>query len=249
MEPVTGPSANLLLRRWSCSFSGVPEFSARTLSAFAGPVNRPAGPNAAAGSVRAGVLYGVMALPDLRSEATVRDLAADRLVWPTAPWSAPEAAEALYRGICKALCGRRNLRARIEWNHYGSGYASFIDAWFYRDTDAFRAAPGTGGAHDYVGLWVLFHRRMPFYAVGEGQKSWNETGGASYLPSMNGVDAFTCEAVRDLSHEIEPWLSDHMLIRLRKDELRRPIPADIAIDTNLGARPFHLFDALFHWMD
>ncbi len=190
-----------------------------------------------------------MVLPDLTSEQTIRDLAFNRLRWPTAPWNSRRRTIAFYRRLCADMCRGLNLKSRIEWNHYGSGYASYIDAWFYRNTSEFRVIPSLGYKHEYKGLWVLLHRQTPFYVVGQGEQHWGEARGASYLPSMDAVDDLAPNAMLTLSNEIDRELSEQGLIRLHRDDLVRPIPQDVIVETNLSSGSLHLFDALFHWMD
>ncbi len=66
---------------------------------------------------------------------------------------------------------------------------------------------------------------------------------------MDEVDHIESDAVLSLSSDIQRQLSYHDLIRLNREEVAQPIPHDIAIETVLSDAKFHLFDALFRWMD
>jgi len=76
------------------------------------------------------------------------------------PWSANDFrnVERFYRDIVKD-CERRHpgLKSRNEFGSYGSGYASFFDAWFYIESAPFQGTSHKGRhkAH-YVGVFVLF---------------------------------------------------------------------------------------------
>lgn len=192
-----------------------------------------------------------MTPPDLNSEAFIRACATDTLRWPASPWNSPPGAEAFYRKRCTDLCRRFDLTSQCEWNHYGSGYASYIDAWFYRDTPEFRVTPSLGQKYEYIGLWILFHRLSPYYVMGQGWKSWDDANAIAsrYMPRMDEVDRIESNAVLSLSSEIQRQLSYHGLIRLNREDVAQPIPHDIAIETVLSDAKFHLFDALYHWMD
>ncbi len=87
--------------------------------------------------------------------------------------------------------------------------------------------------------------------MGQGWKGWNDATGsaARYMPRMDEVDHMESVAVQSLSADIQRQLSFHDFVRLRRDEVARPIPNDIAIETVLSDGKYHLFDALFHWMD
>ncbi len=189
-------------------------------------------------------------MPDLGSEETLRKLASGDLVWPIPPWNDQRNAETTYRWLCADVSRRMKLQSRIEWDDYGSGYASYIDAWFYKDEPAFKATRPTDSYHGYVGLWVLLSRVTPFFVMGEGVKTWDEDGRASsYLPDWQGVDRIESEAVMELSTKIDDYLTSQGFMRLRQDEVSQSAPADIEIATILNPHALRLFDVLFNWMD
>jgi hypothetical protein len=39
--------------------------------------------------------------------------------------------ESFYADLVKEFTNSTGCAEKTEWNHYGSGYASFVDAWFY----------------------------------------------------------------------------------------------------------------------
>ena len=79
------------------------------------------------------------------------------------PWCTNDEAQidAFYRGICSAIVQSTGTSTRIEWNHYGSGYASFVDAWFYKPTPEFAAPELAGTGEAYAGVAVLLSRLSP----------------------------------------------------------------------------------------
>src|SRR5579871_754180 len=88
--------------------------------------------------------------------------------------------ESFYADLVKQIRHFTGCADKTEWNHYGSGYASYVDAWFYfRDG---RARKSTAG-EDHFGVYVLLSRLSCFYAVGQGEKAWQRNGtGGFYLP-------------------------------------------------------------------
>jgi hypothetical protein len=136
--------------------------------------------------------------------------------------------------------------ARVEWDHYGSGYASFVDAWFYPMDGAARVE---GRGEHHAGVWVLLSRTSRYFVLGQGEKAWNAKGSSSYMPRFADVDAITHPALIRLA----PMLTDHFtaagLKRLRSVDLAAPLAEHHAVPGNLGDPPFHEFDALFHWED
>lgn len=155
--------------------------------------------------------------------------------------------DSFYRKVIGRLEIDQNLKSRIEWDHYGSGYASYIDAWFYQDSDEFRELAPLGEC--FVGVAVLFSRLSPFYVLGQGSKAWSEGGGSSYLPCMDFVDVFDLDCTRKLSKTIESFLEKQDLSRVKRVDLENPLSPDYRVPTILSDSPWTEFDALFHWED
>jgi hypothetical protein len=139
--------------------------------------------------------------------------------------------------------------AMVEWANYGSGYASFVDAWFYRESDEFSARYKPPRGKSYTGLVVVLSRLSPYFVLMEGEKSWAGEGASSYLPHLDSVDGFRTQAVVDLANQVQPILEKYGLIRLSHAMLDKPLDPLIDVPTVLTNRPFTLFGALFHWED
>jgi hypothetical protein len=178
-------------------------------------------------------------------------LLAHECVSPKSPWSTNDALkiDSHLTTICEEIEATTGALSRIEWDHYGSGYASFVDAWFYRPTAEFTAkAPAIHGEH-YVGLVVLLSRLAAVFVFMEGEKHWHTKGGSSYLPCFQGVDSFSSPGVIGLAAQVQRVLERQGLRRLSRTELERPLPTGTAVPTILSDEPFFEFDALFHWED
>ena len=170
-----------------------------------------------------------MAGIDLSNEQTIRDLIDGMIEWKSTPWSPSKDSMLFYVNLCTDVCKELGLASKNEFESYGSGFASFLDAWFYVDDPKFRIEePGFAGPH-FSGLFVLLNRDYPLYVVGEGSKSWNDRGASSYLPDAQMVDHFTNPAVKRLSLNVEQKLSERGMIRLSSVEVMQPIPEDIEI--------------------
>lgn len=135
---------------------------------------------------------------------------------------------------------------RTEWTHYGSGYASFVDAWFYHPDG--RARRSTNQEH-HAGLFVLLSRLTRFYALGQADKAWHAKGGSSYMPALGLIDAIEHPALQPTADQIESILNESGLQRICRADLEPLIAPELAVPTLLSDRPFRVFDALFYWMD
>lgn len=138
------------------------------------------------------------------------------------------------------------LKSRVEWNHYGSGYASFIDAWFYPSDDSSRVSPQE---QRYLGIFVLLSRLSRFFVIGQGEKSWSTKGGASYMPDFDLMDAVKHRDLVGHAETITRILVDAGLVRLKKEQLEQPLAQKFGTPSILSSPPHRHFDALFHWND
>ncbi len=176
-------------------------------------------------------------------------MAADKPITDRSPWTeADRRITKFYQGLAQAAARRLKLEFRAEWNHYGSGYASFVDLWFYRDNEEFRLPTERG--QSYRGVFVLLGRLGPHFALGEGQKGWDAQTAGSYLPGLEMVDRFSTRATEQLARQLSDFLgAEYGLARLQAEELTPILDPQCDIPTNLSDPPYSVFDAVFHWMD
>ena len=184
-------------------------------------------------------------------ELTRKQLSAlldQRSISPEWPWATNDESviDKNFKDIIAEVRRKVNVLDKSDFGHYGSGYASFVDCWLYREEEAFRYA--TSG-HYYYGLVVLLSRLSNFYVIGEGQKSWNNAGGSSYLPDLGFVDKITRPEVMDIAKQVCAILDDRGLKRLYANELDKLLPNDVQVPTVLSDRPWKQFDAIFYWED
>jgi hypothetical protein len=167
------------------------------------------------------------------------------------PWCTNDEVQidAFYRNICSEIAQSTGTSTRIEWNHYGSGYASFVDAWFYKPLPEFYVPELAGDGKAYAGVAVLLSRLSPYFVLMQGEKQWHDRGGSSYMPCIELVDNFSRAVVEALAEEIQALLQEHGLRRLRRDDVSLPLPDGTAVPTILSDEPFTVFDAVFHWED
>ena len=185
------------------------------------------------------------------SSSDIDALLAGKTVGDAYPWSTGDSdlIEGHYKMVCAAIERTCQVQSHIEWNHYGSGYASFVDAWFYRPEAGFAPTQSTDCENEYVGLVVLLSRSSPFFALSEGEKGWSASRGHSYLPNLEAIDRLTVPSVQALAESCTAILEAHGLRRLRADILSHPLPPGTRIATNLSDRSYSYFDAIFNWDD
>ncbi|WP_409308744.1 hypothetical protein [Pectobacterium sp. B1J-3] len=153
------------------------------------------------------------------------------------------------KSVCAQVMRLTNTQSRIEWNHYGSGYASFIDTWFYRNTPDFNVKRPVGYGEEHIGLTVLLSRLSPYFVFMESDKHWHSKGGYQPLPDLERVDKLETPAVIKLSQHVQSVLEQCGLTRIYKGQLTASLPTGTHVPTVLNARGFTQFDALFYWED
>ena len=155
-----------------------------------------------------------------------------------------------YEGLAQRIEREQGLCARVEWNHYGSGYASFIEGWFYPVDGRARLRPFQAGDERHMGLVVLWSRLSRFFVLGQDEKSWSADGsGSGCLPNFSTVDDLTHPELLPHVAPVTALLTAAGLQRLSRRELAALLPETCLVSTILTDQPFRHFDALFHWED
>lgn len=177
----------------------------------------------------------------------IGSLLSQRAITNRWPWSTnnEETIDNHWKSIVSEVCHSFQMKHKSEFGHYGSGYASFVDTWFYRETDEFRFDSG----NCFIGLVALFSRLSDYYVVGQGQKTWHEKGGSSYLPDYEFVDRINQKPIVSIVDEVCSVLDKQNLKRLKKDELSPLIDPAFQVPTILSDPPYRYFDAIFYWED
>lgn len=170
----------------------------------------------------------------------------DRYPWNT---NKEQMIDDFYRSVCADISLKTGTQSVIEWNHYGSGYASYIDAWFYKTTPEFNMSlPQTYGK-GHKGLVILLSRLSPYFVFAEGEKNWHSHGGGSYLPAFEMVDCLHSFGVANLATQVQPILEEVGLVRLSRESLMHSLETTRRVPTILTEDPFTHFDALYYWED
>ena len=154
-----------------------------------------------------------------------------------------------YGEVVEQIERELGLRARVEWSHYGSGYASFIEAWFYAPDGRASLPPFGRGEERHVGLAVLLSRLSPFFVLGQDEHSWSANGGSGGLLNFSAVDDISHPRIMAYVAPLTARLTAAGLHRLARGELAARLPADCPVPTILADGALRQFDALFYWED
>ncbi|MDF0607046.1 hypothetical protein HZU77_015580 [Neisseriaceae bacterium TC5R-5] len=191
----------------------------------------------------------------LLSPEQIHCLLSHQIISTQLPWlgGQDEVIENHLRTLCTLVMQKTRTESKIEWDHYGCGYASFVDAWFYRPTADFYITPLTCPKVHCTGLVVLLSRLSPYFVLMEANKFWDDTGdGGGYLPDFRMLDDFKNPAVIELASQVQILLEEQGLIRAYKEQLSERLPVGLEVPTILAdfdEQGFTQYDALFHWED
>ena len=189
--------------------------------------------------------------PPLLSRGEIERLLSQQTISELHPWVTNDERliEAYLKGACAAVTRATRSEARVEWGHYGSGYASFVDAWLYKTTPDFNVKHPIRHGEGHTGLVVLLSRLSPYFVFMQGEKRWHASGGSSYLPEFDMLDKLEAKSVLLLARQVQPVLESYGLVRAVREQLSEPLPAGLWVPTILTDRGFTQFDALFYWED
>jgi hypothetical protein len=184
------------------------------------------------------------------SRIEIERLVKDQSVSGTPPWSSGDDDElkAFFRPVLDGVQRQLALRGEVAWEQ-GSGYASYIEAWFYRATPEFRLPGPPSDANGYAGLQILLCRLAPVFVFMESDRTWTDQASSYSLACAESVDRFACPAVDNIASQVQALLESNGLTRLLRSDALQPIDQDLGPYTLLGDYPYKRFDALFHWTD
>ncbi|MGY0234102.1 hypothetical protein [Longispora urticae] len=139
---------------------------------------------------------------------------------------------------------------RAEFDHYGSGFASFVEVVVTRrDGSATFAEYSTSMRTE--GLSVLLCRLAPVACVCSG--SWRSVdadgNSAASMVSVRSVSTLPVEGWEAVGADVANVLARHDIAVLGPGILAAAIDPQINVDTILAEPPFTVFDAWFHWRD
>lgn len=180
------------------------------------------------------------------SESQIQNLLSERSITEEWPWSTNDSKviEKHIKDIIAEIRRKTGVEDKTVFNHYGSGFASYVDCWL-----CCRSPKFLSGSIGYQGLVVLFSRFSHYYVMGEGNQSGDEKGGSSYLPSFEFVDFIKHPRVQELETLVSPILDTRGLCRLRSTDLSTTLPSNWEVPTILADGAYRHYDALFYWSD
>ncbi|MCM3761945.1 hypothetical protein M3212_14310 [Alkalihalobacillus oceani] len=166
--------------------------------------------------------------------------------------------EAHIRGLFYRINRIPHLVCEAEWNHFGSGYASFVEFFCYRKEDSTVVEEKYGVQEVKTnGMIIDICRLAPVAIIGEDDRykkikvETNEEVGGAYGTLLDGTNRFVCsEKFQRTEEQLKQSLKEFQYELLETEELTQPLSVQTKIPT-IYRKPnqYLVMDAIFYWED
>ena len=162
-----------------------------------------------------------------------------------------------YLKALQAELKREKLQCEIEADHFGSGYASYLQWFVYEQSGVQVTEDPWKRTFEAKGLYVLISRLAPVVVIGNGEQSstYLRTTDA-YLSGAKSVisrpeDVIVDPMFQGLADQLERLFMKYQFTILRKEDLAQPLPFDADIPTIWQDKneQYLIWDAVFYWED
>lgn len=149
-----------------------------------------------------------------------------------------------------------NIRYKVEPDHFGSGYASYIQWFVYEDSGVQVDEDHFTRTENIIGIHVLISRLAPVIVIGGADQI------STYILKtgafLNGGQSVICEPEhlsvdstrQELADQLERLFMKYQFTILRKEDVESPLPFNASIPTIWRKKHDYLvWDALFYWED
>lgn len=150
---------------------------------------------------------------------------------------------------------RSNIHCKVEIDHFGSGYASYIQWFCYEDAHIEVKQSKATRREDIQGLYVLISRLAPVIVIGPGNESATYSLTGDYLSGSNSVldSPFQLDIetpFQQLNNKLVQLFMKYNFTVLRKEDMEQPLPFDAVIPTLARKKGrYFVWDAIFYWED
>lgn len=166
--------------------------------------------------------------------------------------------EAYIRQLFHRINRIPNLVCEAEWNHFGSGYASFIELFCYQKGDVIVVEEKYGRREIKTeGIIIDICRLAPVALMGEDDRyktirfETNEVVGGAYGSLLGGPNLFNLsEKFQKIAVQLKQALIEFNYELLEAEKLNQPLSFQTEIPT-IYREPgeYLVLDAIFYWED
>ena len=170
-------------------------------------------------------------------------------------WPKDEQALKSYLKVILAELRREKIQCKVEADHFGSGYASYIRWFCYEAAQVKVIEEFNTRTEDIRGLHVLISRLAPVILIGNGDESSTYSLTGDHLSSGKSMLDSPHQLVIDEPFEglfnklLRLFMKYHFNI-LQKEDVEPKLPFDAVIPTlSRDKGQYLVWDAIFYWED
>ncbi len=188
------------------------------------------------------------------SKSEIETLISEKSISDLYPWNTDDEnlIDQFYKTIFFDITRKVNVHFLTDFDHYGSGYSSYIPTFFYNEKCKIKQIYPAYN-QNFIGLEVYFCRLAPYFIMLENEYRWQQHSHNSErfngFPHQNRIDEIQHANTQHIAQHIETLLSEFGLKRLNKEILNTSLNGKYQINTVLNDRAYRYFDAFFHWED
>lgn len=194
------------------------------------------------------------------SNEQLQDLIEGKIVGNKFPYKTnyKQEIEAHIRGLFYRINRIPNLVCEAEWNHFGSGYASFVEFFCYRKEDVKVVNEKYGHREIKTeGIIIDICRLAPVAIMGEDERyktihiQTNEVVGGAYGSLLGGRNLLDLsEKFQAIAEKLKQALKEFDYELLEAEKMNQPLSFQTNIPTIYREpREYLVMDAIFYWED
>ncbi len=192
------------------------------------------------------------------TEAYLRNLAADNVQGDFTPFNKGDIGKIkrYVKGMLGRLNDRKNTNIQADFSAYGSGFASYVNVKISKknktDTTIEKTANQITEKKDAILVYISL--LAPYWYFGKGDW-WDNyvngeyRGGSSNFLQPDSVKFYNKTLWDGEIEHITRLFEEYRYTLLTEQEVEKSLWFDVDITTNLGNKPYTVFDCLFHWED
>jgi hypothetical protein len=195
---------------------------------------------------------------ELFTETYLRNAAADQVQGDFTPFNKNDIAKV--KRYVKGMLGRLSDHHRIvvlpDYSAYGSGFASYINVKISKKdkSDTVFVKDGNRTTEKKDGLLLYISLLAPYWYFGKGDWWDNYSNGIYQSGSSNflmpdSIKKYNKALWETEIEQITRLFEEFRYTLLTQKEVEKQLDFEVKIVSNLGEKPYTVFDCLFHWED
>lgn len=192
------------------------------------------------------------------TETYLRNLATDQVQGDFTPFNKNDIGKVkrYIKGMLGQLSDHKRILVEPDYEAYGSGFASYINVKISKkdksDTIIERNGNRTVEKKDALLLYISL--LSPYWYFGKGDW-WNNytngeySGGSNNFLTPDSINRYNKTLWSDDVEHITRLFEEFRYSLLTKKEVEQMLDFEVKITSNLGEKPYTVFDCFFHWED